>query len=388
MKRIVLFFIALLLSYNAVSQCVMQLSADTSIKCGTQSVIHLQLPWRSISSNVSTHLNDLYFTSNSDGYVVGANGAILKSTNKGENWSPLISGTIETLNAVFFKNSNSGFCVGNNGLILTTNNAGLTWSNVSIAGNTNHIKSIFFVDDTLGFLAGQNGCLYKTINGGVNWFNIAPLNSSSDIYNAIYFTDVNNGLVVGNSGKILKTIDGGLNWITFNLNTVDLTDVFFVSPTKGFLVGSNQIFQSHDGGYSWYSYSSYPTLYNDLFFQNDQVGFAVGFYGTIMKTINGGDTWNKEINCTTNEFNAVCARDSFFIAVGKNGSIEKFEVPQQISWTPNSSIDLSDPFNPIVYPFVSANYKVSVLFENTPNILDSVMITVAPFDFTDRKSVV
>lgn len=382
MKRIILFFIALLLSYSAVSQCVMQLSADTSIKCGTQSVIHLKLPWRSIPSNVSTHLNDLYFTNNSEGYVVGANGVILKTTNKGETWSTLISGSIETLNGVFFKNSNSGFCVGNNGIILSTNNAGLTWSNVSIAGMSSHIKSIFFVNGSIGYLAGQNGCLYKTINGGFNWSNISPSNSSSDIYNGIFFTDVNNGLVVGNNGKILKTTDGGLNWITFNLNTVDLTDVFFVSSTEGFLVGSNQIFQSHDGGYSWYSYSSYPTLYNDLIFLNDQVGFAVGFYGTIMKTTNGGDTWNKEITCTLNEFNAVCARDSFFIAVGKNGTIEKYEVPQQISWTPNSSIDLSDPYTPVVFPFVSTNYKVSVLFENTPNILDSVMITMAPFGFT------
>jgi len=372
-----------MISYCAESQCVMQLSADTAIKCGTQSIIQLKLPWRTISSNVSTHLNDVYFTSQNEGFVVGANGVILKTVNKGETWSPLISGTIETLNAVFFKNSNSGFCVGNNGLILSTNNGGQTWSNSSISGLSSHIKSIFFVNESIGFLVGQNGCLFKTVNGGANWFNIAALNSSNDIYNGVCFFDANNGLVVGNNGKILRTWDGGMNWYapptTF---TIDLTDVFFINSSDCFTVGGSQILSSHDGGTMWFTYSSYPTLYNDVYFQNDQVGFAVGYYGTIMKTIDGGDSWNKEITCTTNEFYAVCARDSFFIAVGKNGAIEKYEVPQQISWTPNLAIDQSDPLNPLVFPFVSTNYKVSVLFENTQNIFDSVLVTIAPFDFT------
>ena len=248
---------------------------------------------------------------------------------------------------------------------------------------SSHIKSIFFVNESIGFLVGQNGCLYKTINGGVNWFNIAPLNSSNDIYNGVCFFDVNNGLVVGNNGKILRTWNGGVDWYapptTF---TFDLTDVFFINASDCFAVGGSQILSSHDGGTMWYTYSSYPTLYNDVYFQNDQVGFAVGYYGTIMKTTDGGETWNKEITCTTNEFNAVCARDSFFIAIGKNGSIEKYEIPQQITWSPNTSIDLSDPFNPIVYPFVTTNYKVNILFETTPNVSDSVLISMAPFDYS------
>lgn len=383
MKKLIPFFIALLLSYSASSQCVMQLSSDTSIKCGIQSILHLKLPWRTITSNVSTHLNDLYFTNNAVGYVVGANGVILKTINNGESFNVLNSGTTETLNSIFFKNSNSGFCVGNNGIILSTNNGGQTWNNVSIPGMNSHIKSIFFINESIGYFAGQNGCLFKTINGGANWFNIAPLNSSNDHYNAVHFADNNTGVVVGNSGKLLKTWNGGVDWNAPPTSiTVDLTDVYFVNSSKCFAVGSSQIFTSNDGGTMWFSYTSYPTMYNDLYFQNDQIGFAVGYYGTIMKTTNGGETWNKEINCTTNEFNAVCARDSFFIAVGKNGSIEKFEVPQQITWTPNSSIDHSDPFNPIVYPFVSTNYKVSVLFDNMPDISDSVMVTIVPFDFS------
>ena len=95
-------FLLLMISYYAESQCVMQLSADTAIQCGTQSIIQLKLPWRTIPSNVATHLNDVYFTSQNVGFVVGTNGVILKTTNKGEIFSTQNSGTSETLNAVFF----------------------------------------------------------------------------------------------------------------------------------------------------------------------------------------------------------------------------------------------------------------------------------------------
>lgn len=380
MKKIVAIFILFLLPYIAFSQCVAQLTNDTVIKCGTQTSLHLQLPWRSINSNVSSHLNDLFFTNNTDAYIVGANGVILKSTDKGETYISIPSGTTETINSVFFKNSTSGFCVGNNGLILNTFNAGLSWSNVSISGLSNHLKSVFFLNENVGFIVGYNGTLFKTLNGGASWFNIAPTGSSNDNYNAVYFFDSNNGYVVGNNGKFIMTQDGGSNWfIPYTSFTIDLTDIIFVNANKGFVIGSNQIFETTNGGYSWYSYNTYPTLYQDITFHNSQVGFAVGFYGTIMKTVNGGTSWQKEFTCTTNEFMAVSARDSFFMAVGKNGSIAKYEIPQQIVWSPNINIDKSDPYNPTVYPFNNTKYYLNVLFENTPEIYDSVSITLDPF---------
>ena len=383
MKKIVVVFVLFVFPYISFSQCVAQLSNDTLIKCGTQTSLHFQLPWRTINSNVTTHLNDVFFTEDSVGFIVGNNGLILKSIDKGETFSTLTSGTTENLNTIFFKNNLSGFCAGNNGILLTTTNGGNTWTNVSVSNLTSHIKSIFFINESVGYFVGTNGCLFKTVDGGNIWYNDAPVGSSNDSYNALFFSNLNNGIVVGNSGKILKTADGGFTWntITFS-STIDLSDVYFVNQSKGYIVGSNQIWETPNEGYSWYSYNSYPTLYQDITFQTSQVGFAVGYYGTIMKTVNGGSSWQKELTCTTYEFMSVCARDSFFIAVGKNGTIAKYEIPQQIIWSNNINIDKSDIYNPIVYPFNTTLYKVTASFENTPDILDSVLISVAPFDFS------
>ena len=64
MKKIATIFILLAFPYVLFSQCVTQLTNDTLIKCGSQTSLHLQLPWRSITSNVTNHLNDIYFASN------------------------------------------------------------------------------------------------------------------------------------------------------------------------------------------------------------------------------------------------------------------------------------------------------------------------------------
>jgi len=383
MKKFLLFFIAVCISYSSVGQCVAQFSNDTILSCGRQTSINLQLPWRSITGSVTSHLNDSYFTSESEGYIVGVNGIILKTINKGETFSALTSGTTETLNSVFLKSVSSGFCVGNNGTILATTNGGQTWSNQNIPNLTASINSIFFVNSLTGYLAGSDGCLYKTINGGFSWANVAPSGNSSDVYNGIYFTDENNGVVVGNNGKVLKTISGGDVWYTIsNLANNQLTEVHFVNANKGYITGGSQIYQTNDGGYSWNSFASYPTFYHDIKFQNANVGYAVGYYGTIMKTTDGGTTWIRELTCITNEMNSVSVLDSFIIAVGKNGVIQKYEIPQQIVWNPNYSIDLSNPLNPIVYPFSTTNYKVNIAFENTPDFADSVLVNVAPFDFS------
>ncbi|HPE41098.1 MAG TPA: hypothetical protein PLI77_08445 [Bacteroidales bacterium] len=113
-------------------------------------------------------------------------------------------------------------------------------------------------------------------------------------------------------------------------------------------MGSNQIFETTNAGYSWYSYNSYPTIFQDVTFLNSKIGFSSGYYGTILKTIDGGTSWLKELTCTTNEFIATSVQDSFFMAVGKNGTIAKYEIPQQIVWSPNINKDQSDPLFSIV----------------------------------------
>ena len=75
----------------------------------------------------ATGLLGVYFTDNNTGTVVGNDGAILRTTDGGQNWTPQTSGTINQLRAVWFADANTGTVVGDLGTILRTTDGGQTW---------------------------------------------------------------------------------------------------------------------------------------------------------------------------------------------------------------------------------------------------------------------
>jgi hypothetical protein len=85
-------------------------------------------------------MNAIYFIDSNTGWVVGADGIILKTTNGGDNWIPQRSGTINYFESVFFIDSNTGWAVGNDGTILKTNNGG-----VSFIKNNEFIPTGFYL---------------------------------------------------------------------------------------------------------------------------------------------------------------------------------------------------------------------------------------------------
>jgi len=82
----------------------------------------------SIFANISTMAMDLngihfaldttYFTHTDTGFIVGDKGAILKTTNGGDNWVVETPLTTENLRGVFLSNSHWGYAVGEKGAVL------------------------------------------------------------------------------------------------------------------------------------------------------------------------------------------------------------------------------------------------------------------------------
>ena len=98
------------------------------------------------------------------GYAVGGDydpeipellpSAILKTTDGGENWSPLFSDTLGQFFSVFFTHPDTGYVAGNQGCILKTTNGGQTWISLP-TGTTKLILSIWFINSNHGFAAGE-----------------------------------------------------------------------------------------------------------------------------------------------------------------------------------------------------------------------------------------
>ncbi|MDP2365141.1 MAG: YCF48-related protein, partial [Ignavibacteria bacterium] len=229
--------------------------------------------------------------------------------------------------------------------------------------------SVYFTDSNIGWVVGQDvnafsGLILKTTNGGANWtpqtINLIPSLQS------VYFINSNTGFAVGmdfsaSGGSILRTTDGGLNWTPqAGPNSYILNSIFFTDQNTGWAVGGNTILKTINGGTSWDTQISNLTGGESLYgvnFTNLNNGWAVGSYGTIITTANGGATWTSQESRTGYDLSSVYFTDSNTgWAVGRNGTIlhttnggATFIEEEKIDKVPTEfllSQNYPNPFNP------------------------------------------
>jgi len=242
--------------------------------------------WSLQASGTNKDLNCVCFTDTSTGWTCGSQGTILKTTDGGNSWSPQNSLTVYNLLSTDFANESTGWVVGVSGTILKTTNGGANWmpqnspfaeiisdvdfvdslygwaaTYASGAIETTIIKttdggdfwelvtvpmliplpvfSVDFVDRNIGWVVGYLEIIYKSIDGGNNWFEQKFATSETLLY-SVSFADEHNGWAVGSEGLIDHTSDGGNLWsLQISGTTNTLWDVYFVNPTKGWIVGDN-----------------------------------------------------------------------------------------------------------------------------------------------------
>ncbi len=260
------------------------------------------------SLDISIPFNGLSFISPSEGWVTGASGSILHTSDAGKTWTAQNSGTTHWLQSVSFVSPTKGWIVGNQGTILSTDDGGQTWT-PQTSGVRFDLYSVTFLSPTEGFAGGFAGTLLHTTDSGATWSKV-DTDTAQWIMN-IYFLKNSpaNGWAVGQDGLILATTDGGKTW-SKKRNSVgkDLYGVYFADATHGWAVGTHGLIEfSSNGGQSWVIQNGMGVgplgrgiegderELNDLHavtFVDDKTGYAVGVMGILLKTTDGGNHWN------------------------------------------------------------------------------------------------
>ncbi len=106
-------------------------------------------------------------------------------------------------------------------------------------------------------------------------------------------------VAVGERGIILVSTDRGASWKQARVPTRTLlTGVFMHDAKLGWAVGHDEtILRTHDGGGTWELLHSDPAAEKpllDIWFRDIDHGFAVGAYGDFLRTDDGGDTWHRQ----------------------------------------------------------------------------------------------
>jgi photosystem II stability/assembly factor-like uncharacterized protein len=175
------------------------------------------------------------------------------------------------------------------------------WQYPKPQGNT--LRDIYVFNQNTAIAVGDFGTVIKTANGGTNWDVQHHVGGTDVGLNCVHFIDELNGWAVGGN-VLLKTGDGGKTWYQLKTDTtLGYNSVYFIDADTGFVFGEDGIIlRTTNGGISWdtHSIDDYIGLYLDVFrfnavmFVDKQTGFLIGYgyYGNeIYKTTDCGRTW-------------------------------------------------------------------------------------------------
>ncbi|MDX2480716.1 MAG: YCF48-related protein [Desulfuromusa sp.] len=178
------------------------------------------------------------------------------------------------------------------------------------------------------------GCIAPALGGETAV--IAPLATHSLLLDA---QRVENALIaVGERGHILISEDNGNSWSQEQVPTrATLTGVYFINRLTGWVVGHDQvILRTTDGGKSWelvYENAEAESPLLDIFFLDNQHGYAIGAYGQFLESFDGGSSWEgrwiSEDDFHLNQIIAV--EDQLFIAAEAGYSYRSDDEGQ--NWT-------------------------------------------------------
>jgi len=231
----------------------------------------------------------LYFINEQTGYIANASGMIVKTTNRGINWSNYNIGA--TLESLSFTNPDFGIGVAPIYRYYLTSNGGVNWNSIQ-APNSYFIslcinKDTFLLGGTYGL---NNGIISATTNAGLNWFD-TYFNQIGGI-GGLSFINKYSGFAIGSRGYVFYTSNSGINWTQISGNlTPDLWSLKFVNMKVGYIVGSSgHIMKTSDGGANWVIQNSGTTaVLSRVDFLDANTGIVVGDTGIILRTTTGGD---------------------------------------------------------------------------------------------------
>jgi photosystem II stability/assembly factor-like uncharacterized protein len=201
---------------------------------------------------------------------------------------------------IIFVDSTTGFLLGRTDL-MKTSDKGITWKKNDNSSSYNF--DIFFLDKENGWLSSDNKLL-RTSDCGESWETI-----NDSISGTVQFMNRNHGWLFDNrayaSCRIYETTDGGLSWnyLTYfsekyTGNSYQLTSFQFLDSLNGFACGGSMndygyIYKTINGGKDWIKIDTLPDILYKIAFVNDSVGYITGQRSMLLKTSDGGITWNR-----------------------------------------------------------------------------------------------
>jgi len=323
--------------------------------------------WEALPLGTRADIRGLWFTDAQHGWIVGGGfqipgGLVGRTEDGGRTWrytSDLAGASTDSrmsVLAVHLFDTERGLVGTDTGAILSTTDAGENWARVGRLAKGLAVSRFFFLDDQRGWAVGLGGVL-RTEDGGQRWTPATSDETGTRLAGrAVHFLDDRTGWVAGMHASLMRTADGGETWESATLalpaGQPDFWDVFFVGSEIGWVVGDEgTILTTRDGGGTWQWQNSgiadaYSAVKLERIPRNGKIdvidagdrtpgltlsavrfldknrGWVAGYYAglgrsLILRTDDGGATWVVDADIAGEELHALFVRDREWLwAVG------------------------------------------------------------------------
>ena len=255
--------------------------------------------WTTLTTGVTTNMNDVKFWDANLGYLAGASGLVMKTTDGGTTWVTQTTTGTNARYAIEFLSQNEVMVASSSSTITKTTDGGATWTVQTMPTSAITLYAIQKVSSNTIWVCGSSQVIFKSTDAGTTF--VSALDNGTAALYMMDFADSLRGMFVGSNGLNYRTTNGGVTFDSVGVNVFTAQvcrAVYYKSPTEIF-VGADMgnILRSTNGGVAWNLVSTASYLYG-MNFLNTTTGMCVGYRGIVLKTTNASVTWtdSKAIN--------------------------------------------------------------------------------------------
>lgn len=269
--------------------------------------------------------------------VVGSRGHILVSQDDGSSWTQAKVPSRVALTSVYFSDRDNGWAVGHDATIVKTTDGGLTWSRVHFAPKQEKplLSVRFDSNGKIGYAYGAYGYVLKSMDSGKTWQEqaIGDADGEPDDFHLNAVAESKDGTLylAAEAGAAYKSTDAGATWE--RMYAAYEGSFFGVLPLVGdslLMYGlQGNVFRSDDAGDSWepIDTTSSATL-NGAAVLKDGTIVIVGNEGVMLVSKTGGYTFMERNLDDRKSVSAVIpAQDGGAVLVGEKG-VRKLSLAQ------------------------------------------------------------
>lgn len=284
------------------------------------------------------------FTNNNHGFITSFD-QVYSTDDAGETWQPHLVEPMVSCWETYFYNDTTGFAFGWDGYMAKTTDGGNTWERKQTypGSDTFYYTEMEFADLNTGYAVGQfdhkTRVLRRTDDGGNNWIDITIPQIQGFVTSvAVLGPDdiwIGTGISIFEPlpcpAYVFHSTDGGITWTSQVVGeTYELPDavtrIHFFDQLQGFAMNNRQIFSTSDGGQTW-NHVYVDPMYNvsinlsEYSWPDPQHGFFAGYGPSMIKTSDGGLTFDNLIEGPIDRYRTICFSDTLHGVVAGFNSV-------------------------------------------------------------------